>query len=150
MLYILTDSFTLETTTAICCNSARSRQHSGSSGGYGGYTDDSYSGNQLAAGRAAVVDFYDAFATMGDATVGLLVEYMDGGSLQVNFNQLQFAVVHVLAHFTKSLLVQYHVKVVHCSVVCTSCCFSRQALHTAAPLRLRVHLCISEYGNLAP
>lgn len=29
-----------------------------------------------------VVEFFDAFATMGDATVGLLVEFMDGGSLQ--------------------------------------------------------------------
>lgn len=29
-----------------------------------------------------VVAFYDAFSNMEDATVSLMVEYMDGGSLQ--------------------------------------------------------------------
>ncbi|CAN0468076.1 unnamed protein product, partial [Discosporangium mesarthrocarpum] len=33
-------------------------------------------------GRESVVDFIDAFATMEEATMSLVVEYMDGGSLQ--------------------------------------------------------------------
>lgn len=38
--------------------------------------------NLIAAGRFNVVSFYDAFSSQCDATVSLMVEYMDGGSLQ--------------------------------------------------------------------
>ncbi|CAM9812240.1 unnamed protein product, partial [Phaeothamnion confervicola] len=37
---------------------------------------------EAAAGRRAIVEFHDAFASMEDATVSIMVEYMDGGSLQ--------------------------------------------------------------------
>jgi hypothetical protein len=46
---------------------------------------ESAEGIGSAKGRAALVDFYDAFASKEDATVSLMVEYMDGGSLQVRF-----------------------------------------------------------------
>ena len=37
---------------------------------------------ELHRGAGCVVEFYDAFSAVDEGSVGLLLEYMDGGSLQ--------------------------------------------------------------------
>lgn len=52
------------------------------SGAGGGSTQTQSKGTGEQGGRRHVVSLYDAFANMGEGTVALMVEYMDGGSLQ--------------------------------------------------------------------